>query len=81
MEDILMRKINKLLVKNKGMKGIIIGVIMVGIMIELGKVMRMLKEIRWVNQLREGESEGKERKKVMMEKMREMIGRRKQMEI
>lgn len=49
MEDILMRKINKLLVKNKGMKGIIIGVIMVGIMIELGKVMRMLKEIRWVN--------------------------------
>ena len=51
---ILYRQISAAFVTNPGLNGLIIGVLVVGILLAFGQVIRLFREIRWVNSFRAG---------------------------
>lgn len=76
---ILMRQIHTFFVTNPGLNGLIFGVLLIGILLAFGQVLRLLPEIRWVNSFRDGERDGTTRPPVLLAPMRALIGRRQSM--
>ncbi|MBC2886932.1 MotA/TolQ/ExbB proton channel family protein [Ochrobactrum sp. CM-21-5] len=75
---ILMRQIHTFFVTNPGLNGLILGVLLVGILLAFGQVLRLLPEIRWVNSFRDGDRDDA-RPPVLLAPMRALIGRRQSM--
>ncbi len=76
---VLMRQIHTFFVTNPGLNGLIFLVLLVGILLAFGQVLRLLPEIRWVNSFRDGERDGATRPPVLLAPMRALIGRRQSM--
>ncbi|MBV2144728.1 MotA/TolQ/ExbB proton channel family protein [Falsochrobactrum sp. TDYN1] len=76
---ILMRQIHTFFVTNPGLNGLILGVLLVGILLAFGQVLRLMPEIRWVNSFRHGDADGSSRPPVLLAPMRALIGRRQSM--
>jgi hypothetical protein len=55
---ILGRQIRDAFVTNPGLNGLIGGVLAVGVLLALLQILRLRREVRWVNALRDGEREG-----------------------
>src|SRR4051794_39703348 len=51
---ILYRQISTAFVTNPGLNGLILGVLAVGILLAFSQVIRLFREIRWVNSFRAG---------------------------
>jgi hypothetical protein len=69
---ILYRQISAAFVTNPGLNGLILGVLVVGILLAFMQVIRLFREIRWVNSFRAG-SEATE--PVLLAPMRALLGR------
>ena len=69
---ILTRQISAAFVTNPGLNGLILGVLVVGILLTFQQVIRLFREVRWVNSFRAG-SETTE--PVLLAPMKAMIGR------
>lgn len=74
---ILGRQVASAFATNPGLNGLIVGVLGVGILLALVQVLRLSREVRWVNAFREGSSDFDRLKDpVLLAPMRAMIGRR-----
>ena len=74
---ILGRQVASAFSTNPGLNGLIIGVLGVGILLALVQVLRLSREVRWVNAYREGSSDFERLKDpVLLAPMRALIGRR-----
>jgi MotA/TolQ/ExbB proton channel family len=51
---VLYRQISKAFYSNPGLNGLIVGVLAVGILLAFGQVIRLFREVRWVNSFRAG---------------------------
>ena len=51
---ILTRQISAAFATNPGLNGLIVGVLLVGVLLAFGQVVRLFREIRWVNSFRAG---------------------------
>jgi len=69
---ILYRQISAAFVTNPGLNGLILGVLIVGILLAFGQVVRLFREVRWVNSFRAG-SEGGE--PVLLAPMKALLSR------
>ena len=69
---ILYRQISSAFATNPGLNGLIIGVLAVGILLAFLQVIRLFREVRWVNSFRAG-SETTE--PVLLAPMRALLGR------
>jgi biopolymer transport protein ExbB/TolQ len=69
---ILYRQISHAFVTNPGLNGLIIGVLVVGILLAFTQVMRLFREVRWVNSFRAG-SDGKD--PVLLAPMKALLSR------
>ena len=69
---ILTRQISAAFSHNPGLNGLILGVLVVGILLAFGQVIRLFREVRWVNSFRAG-SESVE--PILLAPMKAMIGR------
>lgn len=76
---ILMRQIQTFFVTNPGLNGLILGVLLVGILLAFGQVLRLMPEIRWVNSFRDGDKQSTSHSPVLLAPMRALIGRRQSM--
>lgn len=76
---ILMRQIHTFFVTNPGLNGLILGVLLVGILLAFGQVLRLMPEIRWVNSFRDGDNESPSPTPILLAPMRALIGRRQSM--
>ncbi|EJM99375.1 MotA/TolQ/ExbB proton channel family protein [Phyllobacterium sp. YR531] len=75
---ILFRQISGFFTTNPGLNGLIIGVLIVGILLGFGQVIRLFPEVKWVNSFRKGNNDPDARP-VMLAPMRALIGRRQSM--
>jgi hypothetical protein len=75
---ILFRQISVFFATNPGLNSLIIGVLVVGILLGFGQVIRLFPEVRWVNSFRQGNNDPNA-KPVMLAPMRALIGRRQSM--
>ncbi|NDW05376.1 MotA/TolQ/ExbB proton channel family protein [Jiella pacifica] len=74
---ILGRQISTAFTTNPGLNGLIVGVLCVGILLALVQVIRLSREVRWVNAYRDGSADfEKLRDPVLLAPMRALIGRR-----
>ena len=74
---ILGRQVSSAFSTNPGLNGLIIGVLCVGIFLALLQVLRLSREVRWVNAYREGASDFEAMPDpVLLAPMRALIGRR-----
>ncbi|MEF2551214.1 flagellar motor protein MotA [Aurantimonas sp. A2-1-M11] len=74
---ILGRQISTAFTTNPGLNGLIIGVLAVGILLAFLQVLRLSREVRWVNAFREGSSDFERMSDpVLLAPMRGLIGRR-----
>ncbi len=79
---ILSRQVRSAFVTNPGLNGLIVGVLAVGILLGLGQIIRLAREVRWVNAFREGSGEFERmRDPVLLAPMRALIGRRRQLSL
>ena len=69
---ILYRQISSAFQTNPGLNGLILGVLAVGILLVFGQVLRLFREVRWVNSFRAGSSA---RDPVLLAPMKALIGR------
>jgi hypothetical protein len=69
---ILYRQISSAFETNPGLNGLIFGVLFVGILLAFGQVIRLIREVRWVNSFRAG-SETTE--PVLLAPMKTLLGR------
>ncbi|MCO6051310.1 MotA/TolQ/ExbB proton channel family protein [Mesorhizobium sp. RP14(2022)] len=69
---ILTRQIQAAFTTNPGLNGLILGVLLIGILLSFGQVIRLFREVRWVNSFREG-SETTE--PVLLAPMKSLLGR------
>jgi hypothetical protein len=69
---ILTRQISNAFATNPGLNGLIVGVLLVGILLSFGQVIRLFREIRWVNSFRAG-TEGAE--PILLAPMKTMLAR------
>jgi hypothetical protein len=69
---ILYRQIASAFETNPGLNGLILGVLAVGILLVFGQVLRLFREVRWVNSFRAGTSA---RDPVLLAPMKALIGR------
>ncbi|WP_420961318.1 MotA/TolQ/ExbB proton channel family protein [Brucella sp. IR073] len=76
---VLTRQIQTFFFTNPGLNGLILGVLLVGIILAFGQVVRLFPEIRWVNSFRGGFEERGSREPVLLAPMRALIGRRQSM--
>src|SRR5262249_10599674 len=51
---VLYRQISKAFFSNPGLNGLIVGVLAVGVLLAFGQVIRLFREVRWVNSFRAG---------------------------
>ena len=79
---ILGRQVASAFVTNPGLNGLIIGVLCVGIFLALLQVLRLQREVRWVNAYRDGADDFDQMKDpVLLAPMRAMIGRRRSLSL
>ncbi|GGD30207.1 MotA/TolQ/ExbB proton channel family protein [Aureimonas glaciei] len=77
---ILSRQVQAAFVTNPGLNGLILGVLVIGILLALMQIIRLAREVRWVNAYRDGSSEFETmRAPVLLAPMRALIGRRRQL--
>lgn len=69
---ILSRQIASAFSTNPGLNGLIVGVLLVGILLAFGQIIRLFREIRWVNNFRAGSDAGEP---VLLAPMKAMLGR------
>ena len=69
---ILTRQISSAFSTNPGLNGLIVGVLLVGILLAFGQVIRLFREIRWVNNFRAGTNSAEP---VLLAPMKAMLGR------
>lgn len=69
---ILSRQISTAFGSNPGLNGLIIGVLLVGILLAFGQVIRLFREIRWVNNFRAGTDAAEP---VLLAPMKAILGR------
>lgn len=69
---ILYRQISTAFQSNPGLNGLIIGVLAVGIVLVFGQVIRLIREVRWVNSFRAGTQA---RDPVLLAPMKALLGR------
>ncbi|EBU7498222.1 flagellar motor protein MotA, partial [Salmonella enterica subsp. enterica serovar Typhi] len=69
---ILSRQISAAFATNPGLNGLILGVLVVGILLAFGQVVRLFREIRWVNSFRLG---GQASEPVLLAPMKAMLER------
>lgn len=69
---ILYRQISSAFQTNPGLNGLILGVLVVGIVLVFGQVLRLFREVRWVNSFRAGTPS---RDPVLLAPMKALIGR------
>ncbi|MEO4000750.1 MotA/TolQ/ExbB proton channel family protein [Mesorhizobium sp. CAU 1732] len=69
---ILYRQISSAFQTNPGLNGLILGVLVVGIILVFGQVIRLFREIKWVNSFRAGTEAGDP---VLLAPMKAMLGR------
>ncbi len=69
---ILYRQISTAFIANPGLNGLILGVLIVGILLAFGQVLRLFREVRWVNSFRAGTES---RNPVLLAPMRALLGR------
>lgn len=76
---ILGRQVNQAFFTNPGLNGLILGVLVIGILLALGQILKIAREVRWVNGLRENDPSrgGRTRHPVLLAPMEAMMqGRR-----
>jgi hypothetical protein len=79
---ILGRQVASAFVTNPGLNGLIIGVLCVGIFLALLQVLRLQREVRWVNAYRDGADDFDQMKDpVLLAPMRALIGRRRSLSL
>ena len=76
---VLSRQIHTFFVTNPGLNGLILGVLLAGILLAFGQVIRLMPEIRWVNSLRRGDDGSMSRPPVLLAPMRALIGHQQSM--
>lgn len=69
---ILYRQISSAFQTNPGLNGLILGVLAVGILLGFGQVLRLFREVRWVNSFRAGTQA---RDPVLLAPMKALLGR------
>ena len=69
---ILYRQISSAFQTNPGLNGLILGVLAVGIILVFGQVLRLFREVRWVNSFRAGTAT---RDPVLLAPMKALVGR------
>ncbi|MEO3389171.1 MotA/TolQ/ExbB proton channel family protein [Mesorhizobium sp. CAU 1741] len=69
---ILYRQISSAFQTNPGLNGLILGVLAVGILLVFGQVLRLFREVRWVNSFRAGTQA---RDPVLLAPMKALLGR------
>lgn len=69
---ILYRQISAAFVTNPGLNGLILGVLLVGILLAFAQVVRLFREIRWVNSFRAGSEAGEP---VLLAPMKALLSR------
>lgn len=69
---ILYRQISSAFQTNPGLNGLILGVLVVGILLVFGQVIRLFREVRWVNSFRHGTQA---RDPVLLAPMKALLGR------
>ena len=70
---ILSRQVITAFSSNPGLNGLIVGVLVTGILLAFGQVMRLFKEVRWVNSFRTGSGERAE--PVLLAPMKSLLSR------
>jgi hypothetical protein len=70
---ILSRQVAAAFVTNPGLNGLILGVLVVGIALAMAQVIRLFREVRWVNSFRSGITETVE--PVLLAPMKTLLGR------
>ncbi|WP_152048048.1 MotA/TolQ/ExbB proton channel family protein [Aureimonas psammosilenae] len=76
---ILSRQVRSAFITNPGLNGLIVGVLAVGILLALGQIIRLAREVRWLNAFREDAANfDRMRDPVLLAPMRALIGRRRQ---
>lgn len=73
---ILFRQVSRAFVTNPGLNGLILGVLAVGIFLAFIQVMRLFREVKWVNSFRQGMETTEP---VLLAPMKALIGRRSSM--
>ncbi len=72
---ILYRQVSKAFSANPGLNGLIVGVLLIGILLAFLQVIRLFREVHWVNALRGGEADdGVD--PVLLAPMKALVGRR-----
>lgn len=69
----LYRQISAAFLNNPGLNGLIIGVLIVGILLSFNQVVRLVREVRWVNSFRAGNSDAVE--PVLLAPMKALLSR------
>lgn len=69
---ILTRQIQAAFATNPGLNGLILGVLVVGILLAFGQIVRLFREVRWVNSFRQGEEAAEP---VLLAPMKALLGR------
>lgn len=69
---ILTRQISSAFTTNPGLNGLIVGVLLVGILLAFGQVVRLYREIRWVNSFRAGDAT---EEPILLAPMKALLGR------
>ncbi|MGU3576989.1 MotA/TolQ/ExbB proton channel family protein [Brucellaceae bacterium C25G] len=78
---VLSRQIHTFFVTNPGLNGLILGVLLAGILLAFGQVIRLMPEIRWVNSLRRGDESSISRPPVLLAPMRALISHQQSMSL
>lgn len=74
---ILSRQVSAAFVTNPGLNGLIVGVLGLGILLALVQIVRLAREVRWVNAFRDGSSDFEAMADpILLAPMRALIGRR-----
>ncbi|SKA34955.1 flagellar motor protein MotA [Consotaella salsifontis] len=77
---ILWRQVSAAFSANPGLNGLIVGVLCIGVLLSLVQVIRLAREVRWVNAFRDGATDFEQmRGPVLLAPMRGLIGRRRQL--
>lgn len=77
---ILFRQISGFFVTNPGLNSLIVGVFLSGVLLTIVQVVRLFREVRWVNSFREGVPESEiPAEPIMLAPMKALIGRRQSM--
>ncbi|KAB0678746.1 MotA/TolQ/ExbB proton channel family protein [Aureimonas leprariae] len=77
---ILSRQVSHAFSSNPGLNGVIVGILLFGILLAFGQIIRLAREVRWVNAFRENPADFERmRDPVLLAPMRALIGRRRQM--